>query len=154
MTVSDTVGQTCALEVDVTVMNADGGVPDAAWPDASRDADVVSDAREDTRDSAADGSGPDAARDVAQDGARDADASMRDVARIDVADAGARGADVANSDASTGGPDEAAGGSGCSCDVARTRGDGAPSFVGLSALLFFHALRHRRRGPATSRNAV
>jgi hypothetical protein len=155
MMVTDTVGQTCAVEVDVTVMNlTDGGTPDAdvGLPDASTPdvADGATDAREETRDSAADDGGMDVSSDVSQDASRDADArsdtETRDVSTVDIADAGSPGGDVGSRDANTDGPDEYVGGAGCSCDIARTRDDGARSLFGLSALLVLRTM-HRKRRP-------
>ena len=161
MKVTDTVGQACALEVDVTVINVidggtpdtDAGLPDASTPDA---ADGASDAREEPRDSPVEGGGMDVSSDVSQDASRDTDArpdtETRDVSTVDIADAGSRGGDGASRDADTDGPDESMGGSGCSCDIARTRGDGAPALFGLPALLVLRTLFRKRRPRAAPRD--
>jgi glucose/arabinose dehydrogenase len=130
MTVSDTIGQTCSVEVDVIVANlADGGVSDAADGAGDRQ----------------DGGTSDGASDVTRD-VDTRDVGIRDRTNVDT------GADRRDGGAAD--PGEPAGGTGCGCVIERTSRPMSRAWIGMSAALLLAAARRRRasrRGPHRAR---
>jgi MYXO-CTERM domain-containing protein len=153
MAVSDTIGQTCEVEVDVTVANSgdgglldsgrsDGGLPDGGAPDRASDGPV------DTGGSGRDGMAIDSALDAPRDAISDRDASILDTST--------RGSD-GGLDASDSGPGVSDGqpsGAGCGCRIgdASTAARGPGWFtlaLGAGVLL----ARRRRVGVSTRHSA-
>jgi hypothetical protein len=140
MSVSDTIGQMCSVEVDVTVANlGDGGVLDAGDGAADAGGD-----RRDSRDAGTDEQrGVDAASDAARDADRDSDAvggtggGARDGAP---ADGSADGRDGANAE-----PQESAGGSGCGCALGARGGSGLPAWLALGVVILGGLARGKGR---------
>jgi len=167
MVISDTTGQPCEKEVDVTVANgADGGAADAA-NDADRGGsdggatDRAIDADGGGRDTTADADGSVVDGDLTADGARDVIGDP-DTSRPE----GSGGADAAKPDAGGAGGNDAGGdadaaggqapegqpsGSGCGCKIGGAN-PGAPPSSAWLLILAVSAWRARRRRRSPSLN--
>ncbi|HMI85599.1 MAG TPA: PQQ-dependent sugar dehydrogenase [Polyangiaceae bacterium] len=168
MVISDTAGQTCEKEVDVTVANLiDGGASDDAHPDGSGGAvDADGGDREAATD--AEGGARDAADEATADASRDAggapDTSRPDGASTDAAtaDAGGGASNDAGPDALDAGgqtPEDEAAGSGCGCKVAgrSERARSSSTIIFAFSVLVLGARRRRRivlKDRSTSRSGT
>jgi glucose/arabinose dehydrogenase len=149
MVITDTAGQTCEKEVEVTVVNAaDGGAFDAASDgsgadggiDASTDAgrvtDAATEAAPDIRDAVGD---PEASRPEGGGGGSGVDATRPDGGGTPDGDSGR---DVDAGDGQT--SDDQAGGGGCGCRIGDAR-NGSRSSVALMGVIAAAVVGARRR---------